>query len=164
MRGELDRSHAVTRGEFDDFKTQVVSSLATISKKLDDQAKEKQWNLPTIIAVVAVLGAPLAFTIKNLYQGEETARALADHLDFASKKADELDKGNADLRERTRALEAANVENETQHRWLADVMNLRADMNHQMERARIEDGKIVYPDQSYWPLKGIGGIDHSGER
>jgi len=165
----IDRDHAVTRGEFDDFKDQVLGAITAVQRKLDDAAKDKQWSLPTIALVVAVLGAPLVFTVRNLYQGEETAKTLADHLEFSTSKAAELDQGlaalrahfdadNSDMRERTRALEAGQVENETQHRWLADVMNLRADLNHQMERARIEDGKIVYPDQSYWPLNGIGGI------
>lgn len=155
---EIDRTHSVTRGEFDDFKTQVLGALATVSRKLDEQAKEKQWNFPTIIAVVAVLGAPLAFTVKNLYQGEETARVLAGHLESSERRAAELEMGLGIVRERARALEAADAENATQHRWLADVMNLRADMSHQMDRARVaEDGTIVYPTQSYWPLGGLGG-------
>lgn len=161
---EADRSGTVTRGEFDDFKDQVLGALTSVQRKLDDAAKDKQWSLPTIALIVGVLGAPLVFTVRNLYQGEETSRTLADHLAFSTAKAAELDAGLASLRERTRALEAGQIENETQHRWLADVMNLRADLNHQMARARIVDGQIVYPDQSYWPLNGIGGVVHGDQR
>lgn len=54
-------------------------------------------------------------------------------------------------------LAAASVANETQHRWMADVVNLDRDWQYRISEARIdENGRVRLPPPRYVPLQGVG--------
>lgn len=157
------RSQPVTRGEFESFRNTVLDDIGQISRKLDEQLRRSQWSIGQILMAVAVFGTPLVFTIRNLYQTQETARVLASHLEFSEDKAAEFSKNDSDLRERARGLEGKAIEGETQHKWMADVENVVRDYEDRMRRAYCSvcdrtglHSRIVYPDPRYQPLGDIG--------
>ena len=58
-------------------------------------------------------------------------------------------------------ISAVQIENETQHRWMADVQNLQNDFNYRMAQARVdESGKLIVPPPNYVPLHTVGTVKH----
>lgn len=159
----------VTRGEFESRLGDVLTAIKALSTKFDEQSKSKQWSVGQILAVVAVLGTPLAFTIRTLYQTESNSAALSSHLDFSEKKSADLDIADALARERLRALEtglvAVGTEGETQNLWMADVINLERQHADILRGARCHScssGDIDFPSRDYWSLDHIGQANIPG--
>lgn len=174
------RSLPVTRGEFEGFRDQVLDGLTTLGKevraqstataqKFDELSRQRQWSLGTVIAVVAVVGTPLVFTVRNLYQTEQTAEILTDHIAWGERRNNEIEEGEAVLRERARGLEGRAIEAETQNKWTADVINVTHDYEDRLNRAYCAvcekaglSSRIVFPDRGYSPLMEIGESPQNG--
>lgn len=131
----------VTRREFSE-------ELDKISSKIDELVKAKQVSWPLILGVAGLALTVLGFGVKN----------LAD-VASVSAKADASEVFTQDARERIRALEANThailVENETQNRWMADVVNLQYSHLETLIRTKHPDT----PPASYYPLGKVGGAN-----
>lgn len=133
-----DSEQPVTRAEFH-------TELNKISVKLDELFKAKQVSWPLIIAILSLALGVLGAGIKN----------WADLL-TVKESSQNLIISNDDLRSRMRGAEteidADRVENETQNRWMADILN--SELQHLETLLRIKHPEI--PSRDYWPLQGIG--------
>jgi hypothetical protein len=126
----------------------VVEQLRHLSAEIKDLVRDKQVSWPLIISILGLALVVLGFGIKNLVD-VATVKSVAE-----SSSASILE-----LRERTRALEAhekaIQTENETQHKWLADVHNLELQRLDMMLALKLHG----WPGRSYFPLSKIGGAD-----
>ena len=87
---------------------------------------------------------------------------IDSHNSWALQRNSEIEAFISELRERTRAVEAALVENETQHKWIADVFNSMRSTIDQRTRAYWDGTKIVYPDENDTVLESIGEARKNG--
>lgn len=143
----LEFDHAITRLS-EAIKAQGESFAAAINKsdaRIEELFRSRQWNWPLVLSVVALLGAGLGFGIKNLVE----VAAMASAVDSNTIAVDEF-------RERVRGLEstsrAMQIEEETQHKWIADATNMQSQLIHLMMQIHHPET----PPISYWPMTGIG--------
>lgn len=131
----------VTRREF-------VEELDKIASKIDELFRAKQVSWPLIVAIGGLTVTILGFGITNWARMVAVETATGAHSVTIE-----------DFRERIRATEAHSVamqtENETQHRWLADVIRLEMQHREQLAAMKYPD----WPARNYWPLQGIGNAN-----
>lgn len=163
---QLGLETPVTRREFQEELGKIVS-------KIDELFRAKQVSWPLILSFAAFAMGGVGFAIKSMVetsvvkaQSDSTAALVTKHdtaisamgsmLATTSEKASANAEAIAEMRERVRATEAnlraVQIENETQNRWAADVINLHADHLYAMVRVHHPD----IPPPTYWPLGSIG--------
>lgn len=148
MEGEqsvTQSEHPVTRREFEDFASTVRGDIATLSSELKDLVRAKQVNWPLVVGVLALAGTLIGVAVKNLVESAATSSQVGTHADSIS-----------DFRERIRATESQlrglQIEEETQHRWLADSLNQSVQYLSNLSKVHHPED----PPLAYWPLAEIG--------
>lgn len=138
MTGPDPHDTPVTRREFNE-------ALDKIGGRIEELFRAKQVSWPLIIGVLGLALTVLGFGIKNLADVATVGRAAESH-------GQSID----DFRSRIRGIEAnahaVMVENETQNRWMADVVNLQDQYLETLIRTKHPD----LPARSYWPMGQIG--------
>lgn len=169
----------VTRGEFED-------AITRISNKIDEINRSKQVSWQLVVAVIALLGGAVGFGVKNLSDVSTLVAVATVHTsaidDFRGRIGGlETDvKGNTtritintgvidDFRERIRGLESnlqgVAIENETQHKWLADTFNQETQHLDTLMHIVADNPGVKLPERRYWPLNHFGeGYEMNGKK
>mgnify|MGYP006908216371 FL=1 len=159
---ELSRSGAETAGAKGTIQLsnlwQIVGALLVavglVSGSLVYVARSSQVETDTHLAYTSESLKELAEIVKEHVKDGHPARveALVTKLSDEFKKHEDSD-GHPVLAGRVTKLEqtvkANHMENEAQHRWLADVFKLQMDWMYRTK------GQVI-PSPNYEPLKGIG--------
>lgn len=187
---DQSREAAVTRGEFLDAIQAIVSKIEAsdtkTASKIDEINSRGRYNASTIIGILALLGAAIGFGVKNLSDvstlmvvstgntsGLAELQKTTAQLATVTMTTDDRSKSNAEtlseLRERTRGLEAnlaaVAIENETQHKWMADVFNQEAQHTDTLLRIIADNPGVSLPERRYWPLNHFGeGYQLNGKK
>lgn len=148
MQGNDDLDAPVSRREFE----ARMDALAASVHELKDELAKRSPGLGNVLTLVAMGVTVVVTTVQSFSRVNSLEEWRAAHGRFSEEKAGALDSAVSDLRSRLRALEKAIEEQEMQHRWMADVTNLR---DQELERLlRLKHPEV--PASDYWPLGEIG--------
>ena len=164
-------SDPVTRREFEEFGERVDESIkeirietrkgfAAIQSQLADQSSRGKPSIQTLVLIGLPILSALIVGVQNFTRLDTLSSAYSGHVEETVRRIAQLE----ELRERTRANEQKQVEEEMQHRWIADVINLTHDCEERLHGACCVQcraagrpaNEIEFPPSSYSPLAEIG--------